>query len=329
MRNFFRRGRQFGYFAAARRRLNGRRSPRLRRRLPLQRAGLVAGLLMAVSPIEVQFAQEARPYALASCMVMLALWGQVRIVKHVKATPLSRTGASTAWAAYLVCTIAALNLLLVGAFWLLASNLDMAATLRGTRQRQLLRHWLLAQLVIVITWRAGLPRCSFSSATALHQIDRNDLWCCRRRTAGRFGSARSCRCLWCSRRLRHRGRDSGVAWRLAAQIRRQVILADRAHRNNDAGCDRDYLDCPAILDSALSPLGHRRVLCAGGRGRRGVAASPVSNRRRGVRNRRLINLAPYYRNETKARWTGQPPTSPPIWPPATPSSPATRPHDTF
>ena len=120
------------------------------------RAGLVAGLLMAVSPIEVQFAQEARPYALASCMVMLALWGQVRIVKHVKATPLSRTGASTAWAAYLVCTIAALNLLLVGAFWLLASNLDMAATLRGTRQRQLLRHWLLAQLVIVIAWLPGL-----------------------------------------------------------------------------------------------------------------------------------------------------------------------------
>src|ERR1039458_6560850 len=37
-----------------------------------RRAGLVAGILMALSPLEVQFGQEARSYALVSCFVLLA-----------------------------------------------------------------------------------------------------------------------------------------------------------------------------------------------------------------------------------------------------------------
>src|SRR5664280_1588393 len=48
-----------------------------------RRAGLVAGIFMALSPLEVQFGQEARSYALVSCFVLLALWGLVRIAKQL------------------------------------------------------------------------------------------------------------------------------------------------------------------------------------------------------------------------------------------------------
>ncbi len=122
------------------------------------RAGLVAGVLMALSPIEVQFSQEARPYALISCLVMLALWGLVRIAKQEEVPPPSRAAKLTAWAAYLIGTIAALNTLLVAAFWLPASNLAMAVIVRRarTKPRGLARPWMLAQVVIVLAWLPGL-----------------------------------------------------------------------------------------------------------------------------------------------------------------------------
>ena len=122
------------------------------------RAGLLAGLLMALSPIEVQFSQEARPYALVSCLVMLALWGLVRIAKLATSTqPSARTDKLTAWTAYLVGTIAALNVLLVTAFWLLASNLAFAVIARTRPDRpRLVRQWLAVQFVIVLAWLPGL-----------------------------------------------------------------------------------------------------------------------------------------------------------------------------
>ena len=90
-----------------------------------RRAGLVAGILMALSPLEVQFGQEARSYALVSCFVLLALWGMVRIVKQlsISVSPSSHPKAQLgSWAAYTIGTIGALNVLLVSAPWLVASN---------------------------------------------------------------------------------------------------------------------------------------------------------------------------------------------------------------
>src|SRR5262249_45253170 len=53
------------------------------------RSGLVAGLLMALSPFEVQFGQEARAYTLISCLVLVAIWGLVRIANSPGAAALS------------------------------------------------------------------------------------------------------------------------------------------------------------------------------------------------------------------------------------------------
>jgi 4-amino-4-deoxy-L-arabinose transferase-like glycosyltransferase len=125
------------------------------------RAGLVAGLLMALSPFEVQFGQEARSYALVSCFVLFALWGLVRIAQQ----PLIDVSSSSrpksllgAWAAYTIGTIGTLNVLLVSAPWLLASNLAMAAIVRraGPKRMELVRNWGLTQAIILLTWLPGL-----------------------------------------------------------------------------------------------------------------------------------------------------------------------------
>ena len=126
-----------------------------------RRAGLVAGILMALSPLEVQFGQEARSYALVSCFVLLALWGLVRIAKQlsISVSPSSPPkGQLGSWAAYTIGTIGALNVLLVSAPWLVASNLAMAAIVRrsGPKRTELIRNWTLTQAIILLTWLPGL-----------------------------------------------------------------------------------------------------------------------------------------------------------------------------
>src|ERR1039458_9383312 len=126
-----------------------------------RRAGLVAGILMALSPLEVQFGQEARSYALVSCFVLLALWGLVRIAKQlsISVSPSSSPkGQLGSWAAYTIGTIGALNVLLVSAPWLVASNLAMAAIVRrsGPKRTELIRNWTLTQAIILLTWLPGL-----------------------------------------------------------------------------------------------------------------------------------------------------------------------------
>jgi mannosyltransferase len=121
------------------------------------RAGLMAGALMALSPIEVQFGQEARAYTLVSFLVPLALWGLLRIVK-TSASEAPPGGNRAGWLAYMIGTIAALNVLLVAAFWLLAANLAMAFILMraGARRTAMLRGWLVTHAIIVLLWLPGL-----------------------------------------------------------------------------------------------------------------------------------------------------------------------------
>lgn len=91
-------------------------------------AGLVAGLLMALSPFEVQYGQEARSYTLVSCLVLIAIWGLVRIARTpvASALPVSRPAAQRgAWAAYLLGTLGALLLHNCAVPWFLASNMAL------------------------------------------------------------------------------------------------------------------------------------------------------------------------------------------------------------
>ncbi len=120
-------------------------------------AGLVAGLLMALSPSEVQFGQEARAYTLISCLVLVAIWGLVRIAQQPgqAALPMTRPEALRGpWAAYLLGTTGALLAQNNTVPWLLASNLAFIAIVhRATAGRNgLLRNWVWTQAVILLVW---------------------------------------------------------------------------------------------------------------------------------------------------------------------------------
>src|ERR1700730_6068861 len=125
------------------------------------RTGLGAGLLMALSPFEVQFGQEARSSTLISCLVLVAIWGLVRIANRpeVAALPVSRPEALRgAWVTYTLGTIGALLVLNIAIPWLLVWNLAMLAIVHhaACERRGLLRNWALAQVVILLFWVPAL-----------------------------------------------------------------------------------------------------------------------------------------------------------------------------
>ena len=137
-----------------------------------RRSGAVAGLLMAFSPFEVQFGQEARSYTLVSSLILAALWGLVRLAQEpaAAALPLRREGALRgAWIAYCLGTAAALAVLNVAAPWLAASNLAAIAIARhaGGAKRGFVRNWGLAQLVILVAWLPSLAAVYFASKGAI------------------------------------------------------------------------------------------------------------------------------------------------------------------
>lgn len=124
-------------------------------------AGLVAGLLMALSPFEVQYGQEARSYTLISCLVLIAIWGLVRIARTTAASalPLSQPAAQRgAWAAYVLGTLGALLVHNCAVPWFLASNMALLviAHRAPSERRELLRNWAWAQAIILLLWLPGL-----------------------------------------------------------------------------------------------------------------------------------------------------------------------------
>ena len=100
-------------------------------------SGAIAGLLMAVSPFEVQFGQEARSYTLVSCLILTALFGLVRLAQEpaAAALPMRNGTLRGAWMAYCLGTAAALSVLNVAIPWLLAANLG-AIAIGQARRRQ-------------------------------------------------------------------------------------------------------------------------------------------------------------------------------------------------
>lgn len=136
------------------------------------RSGLITGLLMASSPFEVQFGQEARSYTLVSCLILTALLGLVQLAQDPAgaAIPVQRKRAPRGpWIAYCVGTVGALNVLNVAVPWLLASNLGAVAIARGAGEgrRGFLRNWGLAQALVIATWVPSFAAVYFVSGGAV------------------------------------------------------------------------------------------------------------------------------------------------------------------
>ncbi len=99
-------------------------------------AAIVAGLLMALSPLQVQYGQEARSYTLVTLLITVALWGLLRLAHDPQRAALDvrRSDADRwGWGAYALGTIGALDVLGDAAPWLIASNLSLFLIWRSLR----------------------------------------------------------------------------------------------------------------------------------------------------------------------------------------------------
>ncbi len=115
--------------------------------------GLAAGFLLALSPMQVQYGQEARSYALLTCLIAVALHGLVSLAMDPRraALPWRDPAASRRdWATYVFGTVGALNVLSVALFWVLAASLAALLIARGAGldRRQFLRNWLTAHGIV-------------------------------------------------------------------------------------------------------------------------------------------------------------------------------------
>ena len=109
-------------------------------------AALLAGMLMAAAPIEVQYGQEARSYTLVICLVLVALMGLIGILRAPPGRP-SR-GAVLAYAAG---TLGGLLVLGVALSWFAVANGLALAFLRG----RALKRWAILQAVIALLAAPG------------------------------------------------------------------------------------------------------------------------------------------------------------------------------
>jgi 4-amino-4-deoxy-L-arabinose transferase-like glycosyltransferase len=143
-------------------------------RLFSPRIGTVAGLLAAIDPRMVDWAQKARPYSVQTFFVALALWGLVRVMT-LDAAASQRIGsgllaqrrvrdrealrADLGWTAYAVGSAAAMLTQHPGALFVLAANAVAVchfATAPRARSRAV-SNWFIAQAVVLGLWLLWLP----------------------------------------------------------------------------------------------------------------------------------------------------------------------------
>jgi mannosyltransferase len=128
------------------------------------RAGLVAGMLLALSPLQVQYGQEARSYTFVICMMAIGLLGLVQIAQDPRAAALpwrDPAARRAPWLLYTLGTVAALNVLSVAFFWLISANLAAIAIMLAPAidRRRFLRRWLGAQAIVLaftLPWFAAM-----------------------------------------------------------------------------------------------------------------------------------------------------------------------------
>lgn len=121
------------------------------------RAGIAAGLLMALSPFDVQYGQEARSYTLVACLILVALLGLLCLARDPGSAALPLRSAQAprlAWLCYGAGTASALCVLNVAVPWLLAANLGALAIARnaGAARRAFLRNWAIVQGGVLAVW---------------------------------------------------------------------------------------------------------------------------------------------------------------------------------
>jgi len=129
-------------------------------------AAIVAGLLMALSPQQVQYGQEARSYTLETLLITIALWGLVRLAQNREAASLAPRDPGferIGWSTFVLGTVGALDVLGDSAPWLIVANVSLyligrriaadhstGGHLTDILSKGFARNWLASQLVTAV-----------------------------------------------------------------------------------------------------------------------------------------------------------------------------------
>ncbi len=116
-------------------------------------AAVLAALIIGLSPTMVAFGQEARSYTLMMALILVALYGVVRLAQDLPAAEkmLRAPDARAGWLCFILGTAAAADVLADSLPWLLTANLIAAAlVVMGKARGAFMRNMLKADLVILI-----------------------------------------------------------------------------------------------------------------------------------------------------------------------------------
>ena len=137
-----------------------------------RRAAIAASVLLALSPFQVQYGQEARSYTLVISFILLALWSLASVLRDPAsaATTWRKPGsARVGWLLYGVATIGALDTLSVAVFWLLAG---LVATALVAARHPEYRRGLLINAGLV---HAVILACTLPWFIAMHRLTHGDM----------------------------------------------------------------------------------------------------------------------------------------------------------
>jgi 4-amino-4-deoxy-L-arabinose transferase-like glycosyltransferase len=123
------------------------------RRVAGSLAGVAAALVIGLSPTALAFSQEARSYTLEMALILVALYGVLRLASDLPAAcrPMFSRAAGANWALFIAASAIALDILGDGLPWILTANLILLLMLPWAPQRWgLLRNLLLADGLIAL-----------------------------------------------------------------------------------------------------------------------------------------------------------------------------------
>ena len=280
------------------------------------RTGTATGLLLALSPFDIQYGQEARSYTLVACLILIALWGVVRLARApaVAVTPLSwRRLPPFPWIAYGLGTTAALNVLNVAIPWLVAANLAALAIAWRARDGRAVfwRNWAWVQAFILVTWLPFfIAVCVLSHGTVL----RGEGWAPPETWATLWSIVAPVYLYRISAFITFDVMPSAVPW-ISAIVGVLALAGAWRLRHRPAvlaivGGSALVLPLLLLLVSVLTPVLVARyfawsaapffVLAGAGLGQLATRRFAVAGA--AFAAIALVNLAPYYQDETKPRW---------------------------
>ncbi len=121
-------------------------------RLAGRLAGAFAALILCLSPTALAFAQEARSYTLETTLILIAMFGIASLAMDIPAASLpwrAKGAARGAWAAFVLGSAAALDVLGDAMPWILTANLiGLVMLWKSPDRRGLLRNLIIADLLV-------------------------------------------------------------------------------------------------------------------------------------------------------------------------------------